>query len=177
MWIFLMLKPLHNSCHILHSHTLQQSYTIPRIQHRYSLTISQLRFFFWGKIMNMGTEKDDQEQWLFYITLNTLQATDRSYTFSSDLFVKNTTHSSRSVSVPRASRMSCHHFCIPALSISTSCSALLRRYHPFSILSCHYLFNTLSWPVITTENPCSSSWPTRPAISGSWQFLRLHPLT
>ena len=112
---FPVLKPLHNSCHILHSHTLQQSYIIPRIQHRYSLTISQLRFHFWGKIMNMWTEKDDQEQWLFYITLNILQATDRSYTFSSNLFVKNTNHSSRSVSVPSSCRMSCHHFYIPAL--------------------------------------------------------------
>ena len=132
-----MLKRLHNSYHILYLHILKQSYIISRIYHRHSLTIFQLRFCFWGKIMNMWTEKDDQEQWLFYITLNTLPATDRSYTFGSDLFVKNTTHSSRSVSVSSTSRMSCHHFCIPALSISTSCSALLRRYHPFSILLRH----------------------------------------
>ena len=46
-------------------------------------------------------------------------------------------------------------------------------------LFCHtiHLFNMLSWPVITTENPCSSSWPKRPAISCSWQFPGLYPLT
>ena len=74
--------------------------------------------------------------------------------------------------------------CHVIISISLHCKkalpVLLSSEGTTHFLFCHYallLFNMLSWPVITRENPCSSAWPTRPAVSGSWQFPGLHPLT
>lgn len=47
------------------------------VSHGYSLPISQLRFHFWGKSMNKKTEKDDQEQRLFYIALSILHGKNK----------------------------------------------------------------------------------------------------
>ena len=155
-----MLKPLYNSYHILYLHTLKQSYIISRIHHRHSLTISQLRFHFWGKIMNMRTEKDNRAQRLFYMALNILDSANRWWSSVSKLLVKNTAHSSRSVSMISSSRMSCHHSHTPALLSSEVTNNFVFCHHAILLL------HALLWPgnthwrskLLTMANKTCNIW-------------------